>query len=616
MRVLSSTIVLLTSLVLVVAVGCGGSEDVEFVGSYNAFELFQEREKNASRFDLEIKGKRVNVGGTVERVDNGKIYLVAGGLFETVALDELSQEEQAKWEPGDKVEYACVVGDYVIGTINMADCGPVSSETMDTYTATELVRAGTESASAFDSNWKGHLVNVGGHVDRVAEGKIYLVAEGSSDTVVLNDLSQEEHAKWSRGDEVEYACVIGDYALGTVSMNDCGPAGRGGAVGGSSLTESITDTPADANSILKYWSIPALLITSVLTVTAIARSTWVGWHPPMIAVMCLGVLAILNASATVVFGYTTVNSAVLTPLALLSFPVVCLLGWITLSPKQFPALSGMASNLAEASAPTQARAASPPGSSINATSVAESEATSFGGPPITVAGSAPEPSQTIAMQPNVAMSMAWLVVTGGPSEGKSIQLKEGNSLVGRSLENDLQIDDASVSRTHAMVSVRDEQFILVDLGSTSGTRIGEHRISGRQIGAGSIITIGRTSLSLANVDAFQGGPSSGETIVGSPSGSSLSLIAHSGPDAGKSFLLASAQNVIGRDPSAQVVLSDPMVSRSHAMIRVDSDRTVISDLGSLSGTQVDGEAVRGVQISVGDRVVIGQSEFMLMRPGS
>ena len=219
------------------------------------------------------------------------------------------------------------------------------------------------------------------------------------------------------------------------------------------------------------------------------------------------------------------------------------------------------------------------------------------------------------MQSSAAMSMAWLIVTKGPSEGKSIQLREGANTIGRSLGNDLQIDDASVSRSHAMVIVREGRLTLVDLGSTGGTRIGQRRISGKTVGEGSVITVGQTRFRLVSVDAsYRPASLSGETVVSSQAGSSLSLIAESGPDAGKSFLLSSTQNLIGRDPSAQVVLSDPTVSRRHAMIRIDSDRSTITDLGSRSGTNVDGELITGLQLTVGDHIAIGQSEFALMMP--
>ena len=477
--------------------------------------------------------------------------------------------------------------------VSAIGCGERSIVNLgDPYTAVQVAMALDENPQVFAREWEGNRINITGVVDYVGNGDVVLFPSN----VVLSDLSQQDQTRLTRGDEVEYACEVGGYDFETIHMIDCGPLNTG-------------PSPATAE-VLRYWSLPALLIVSVLTVTAMARSTWRAWQPAMIAAMCLGVLAILNAAATVMFGYTTVNTELLTPLALFSFPLICLFGWIILNPNQFPAISG---GIAPAAPPATAStiqaqpAASPPPSP-------SSEATSIGGPSALVAAAVPTPSQTMAMHPDVSRSMAWLVVTGGPSEGKSLQLKEGNNTIGRSLDNDLQIDDASVSRSHAMLSVREDQFTLVDLGSAGGTRIGDHRISGRPVGTGSAIVIGQTRLSLVSVDAFQGGASSGATMVGSPSGSSLSLVAQSGPDAGRSFLLTSSQNIIGRDPSAQVVLTDPTVSRRHAMVRVDADRTTISDLGSQSGTQVDGEIITGVRVSVGDRVVIGQSEFTLMRP--
>ena len=491
-------------------------------------------------------------------------------------------------------------------------CGDAAANLGKPYTATELVLAQNQDPSLYDSEWKGKRINVKGVVDSVDSRKIYLEAadSGISDNVALDDLTREERERLGLGEEVEYACTIGEYATGTINMEDCGPAEHGGAVSASSTGDSTGDT----NPVVKYWSIPALLIASVLTVTAMARSNWRAWQPPIIAIMCLGVLAILNVAATAVFEYTTVNSALLTTLAAVSFPMICILGWIMLNPEQFPVISGATPETAPipTTSTVQARPASTSVSPAGIMGVSDGGATAMGAvsSPVVAAG----PSQTIAMQPGAAKSMAWLVVTKGPSEGKSLQLKEGNNTIGRSMENDLQIDDGSVSRAHAMLSVKDDQFTLVDLGSTGGTRIGEHRISGRRVGPGSTVIVGQTMFVLMNVDAFQGGPSSGATMIGSSSGSSLSLIVQSGPDAGKSFLLASEQNVIGRDPSAQVVLSDPTVSRRHAMLRVDVDRTAISDLGSQSGTRVDGEALQGVRISVGDHIVVGQSEFTLMKP--
>ena len=162
------------------------------------------------------------------------------------------------------------------------------------YAAVHLIQAREENASRFDLEWKGNRINVTGVVDRVDDGKIYLVAEGTFLTLWhwMDSVkkSRQVGTQLRRRDEVEYACEVGDYVFGTVLMNDCGTAEHGQPIAGSSPLDLVNTNP-----ILKYWSLPALLIASVLTVTAMARSTWKGWQPPMIAVMCLGVLAILNS---------------------------------------------------------------------------------------------------------------------------------------------------------------------------------------------------------------------------------------------------------------------------------------------------------------------------------
>jgi pSer/pThr/pTyr-binding forkhead associated (FHA) protein len=49
--------------------------------------------------------------------------------------------------------------------------------------------------------------------------------------------------------------------------------------------------------------------------------------------------------------------------------------------------------------------------------------------------------------------------------------------IGRSLENDLVIDDLRVSRNHAQLRAVNGQFVLFDLKSTRGTSINGHRIA-------------------------------------------------------------------------------------------------------------------------------------------
>ena len=490
----------------------------------------------------------------------------------------------------------------VAGCGQAADLGPP-------YAADELMAA-AQDAEAYEADWMSKRVNVIGTVDEVSRGRVYLsTGFGDENVVTLEDLSDAALDEIQVGESVEFACVIGEYARNAISMTQCGPAEYGADGSASASADDTGATDTGGRTITDYWSVPLLLIAAALTLTAITRSNWSGMQPAMIALMVLGVLALLNSAASVALDYQGLDLGGLNFLAAAAFIPVAVMGWIILDPDRFyflpPWLTGVQPEPPPPPPPAFIEPTAAPSSDMGATAA---------GPAGGTVAPAASPSATMAMQPDVARSMAWVVVTRGPSEGKSMQLKEGNNTVGRALDSDLQIDDASVSRSHAMVSVKGEEFTLIDLGSASGTRIGEYSIAGRRVSAGSEIAVGNTRLSLINVDVTHGAPSSGDTIVGTSSGHSLALIAQSGPDAGRSFPLPSAQNIIGRDPTAQVSLSDPTVSRRHAMVRVGADRTTISDLGSMSGTAVNGEVIKGVRISVGDRIVVGQSEFTLMKP--
>jgi hypothetical protein len=70
---------------------------------------------------------------------------------------------------------------------------------------------------------------------------------------------------------------------------------------------------------------------------------------------------------------------------------------------------------------------------------------------------------------------------------------------------------------------------------------------------------------------------------------------------------------IGRSPSCNITLEDPLVSRTHARITVLDDHAVLDDLGSRNGTLVNGEPVfDNHRLANRDRIRIGTHDFVFV----
>jgi len=81
---------------------------------------------------------------------------------------------------------------------------------------------------------------------------------------------------------------------------------------------------------------------------------------------------------------------------------------------------------------------------------------------------------------------------------------------------------------------------------------------------------------------------------------------------GGEWELEAGELIIGRDPAANVVLSDPLVSRFHARVAVDrSGHVVLDDLHSANGIFLNGQKLTlpSSPLGEGDRLLIGTTEF-------
>jgi two-component system, cell cycle response regulator len=87
---------------------------------------------------------------------------------------------------------------------------------------------------------------------------------------------------------------------------------------------------------------------------------------------------------------------------------------------------------------------------------------------------------------------AALVVIYGNELGRKFNLNLPAMVIGRSSKSDLQIDQESVSRSHAKLLNTGKTIILRDLGSTNGTYVNDELIDEYVLRDGDFIKIGRT----------------------------------------------------------------------------------------------------------------------------
>jgi hypothetical protein len=104
-------------------------------------------------------------------------------------------------------------------------------------------------------------------------------------------------------------------------------------------------------------------------------------------------------------------------------------------------------------------------------------------------------------QPTEAASLAELGVEKEVAvlrwAGERRVLDQRRSVLGRSRDADVQIEDANVSRRHAEIVQEGSAYWLVDLGSTNGTEVDGRRVQRARLDDGSRFTIGETTVTFS-----------------------------------------------------------------------------------------------------------------------
>lgn len=94
-------------------------------------------------------------------------------------------------------------------------------------------------------------------------------------------------------------------------------------------------------------------------------------------------------------------------------------------------------------------------------------------------------------------------------------------------------------------------------------------------------------------------------------GKKYALVILNGDEPGRVVPLEKPRNVIGR-ADCDIVLSDPELSRQHALVAINGMNARLEDLGSTNGTFVDGERIQASELTDRSEFRIGSHELVFI----
>jgi pSer/pThr/pTyr-binding forkhead associated (FHA) protein len=221
-----------------------------------------------------------------------------------------------------------------------------------------------------------------------------------------------------------------------------------------------------------------------------------------------------------------------------------------------------------------------------------------------------------------------LIVSTSGSAPQSITLDQPRVVVGRGAHVDVRLPSREVSAQHATIRAEGSDFVLLDEGSTNGTRVNGAVVPrGRKkvLHAGDVIDIASFSLRVDLVIARPDPPERTASLArrllldalatAEDASPAAQIIVVSGRLAGQEWPLAvPSRLVIGRGDGCDILLDDRDASRQHVEIVRDTDGVTARDLGSKNGFLLGGRAVTERKLRHGDEITVGRTVLRYHEP--
>lgn len=218
-----------------------------------------------------------------------------------------------------------------------------------------------------------------------------------------------------------------------------------------------------------------------------------------------------------------------------------------------------------------------------------------------------------------------------PASEISYWFEQQRVVLGRGAGADVRLPHPTISKLHAVIELRGEDYFIADSGSTNGTRVNDLLLVAEKpklLHDGDRIAVGCCTLSV-HTAVVVAEPSSAERTaelarrllreVLEPSQAAPGppeLVVVDGPDQGKRIFIPSPPSLlkVGREPSCQLVLSDAAVSREHMEIVRDLDGVLVRNLDSKNGITIGEQQVAERRLKNGTEIVLGSTRLRFEDP--
>lgn len=204
------------------------------------------------------------------------------------------------------------------------------------------------------------------------------------------------------------------------------------------------------------------------------------------------------------------------------------------------------------------------------------------------------PAETVIPKDSVAHLPGGFVIKSG--EQRYELPSQGQVIVGRADGSDLQLNDPSVSRRHALMQVKDGKVLVCDVGSSFGTTINGHRLEVNQwyaVPPGATIHWAQKEMKLENGAPPSRLPDQGQQMALQGALGAVPGFLLQAALGGPGFeLRQDGTYSLGRKPDNSLPLKDPTISRNHAQLRLHEGKLALQDLGSTNGSKINDKPVQ------------------------